>query len=96
MTRTAHTECKAGAAVLLHGYAPATVLRIYREAGKHGALMAECRITMRRKAGPHGYIPGEIVTLHAFHAIPRDCVYTDHGRIAWHNFTIHPGALARH
>ena len=97
-TRKKYTVCRAGAAVRLHGYAPARVLRVAFDDG--GVCMAECKITARGpdwkrgNIGPHGYRPGDIVCVRAFLAVPRDIIrvsrkYT--GRIIWHPFSIKTG-----
>lgn len=95
MTGNKHTVCRKGAAVRLHGYAPAVVWVVYYDGD--GDLWAVCRITGRgpdRKAGrvpgPHGYRTGEVVTVRAADAVPRDRIYTRTGRICWHDFTIEP------
>ncbi len=88
MAKTRHTVCRKGAAVRLHGYAPA---RVERLEFAHGRWMAHCVITARRKVGPQGYRPGERVTVPANEAIPRDIIrisrqYT--GRLVWPAFDI--------
>ena len=96
MKRTRHTECKAGAAVRLHGYAPARVLAVFPRAGESG-LWAECRITARApdwqrgNIGPHGYRSGALVYVRAGEAIPRDIIRISRqslGRLIWPHFTI--------
>lgn len=92
-----HTICKPGAAVRLHGYAPARVREIFREKWT-GQVMAECVITGRspgwrdKQIGPHGYRTGEIVVVHAGEAIPRDCLRVKCGRLWWPVFSIFEGA----
>ena len=83
-----HTVCKQGAAVRLHGYAPARVERIERE--ESGRVVAHCRITARHKRGPHGYTLGERVRVSASEAVPRDCIRTmrGSGRLVWPAFSV--------
>ena len=85
-----HEVCQAGAAVLLHGYMPAVVLKIERD--EDGRLCADCRVTVRRRGlGPHGYTPGELVNVRAADAIPRDLVHVSRhrtGALVWNNFSI--------
>lgn len=95
MTMSRHTVCRKGAAVRLHGYAPARVERLELV---HGRWMAHCVITARRKVGPQGYRPGERVTVPASEAIPRDIIrisrkYT--GRLVWPAFDIDVTEKAR-
>ncbi len=81
MARARHTVCKAGAAVRLHGYAPARVLHLEAD-NRFSApfAWAHCVITARGpdwsagRIGPHGYRPGERVTVRACEAVPRDIV----------------------
>lgn len=94
MTGNKHTVCRKGAAVRLHGYAPAVVLSVDRD-GQTGTIWATCRITGRgsdRKAGrvpgPHGYRTGEIVTVWVHDAPPRDRVFRRGGRIGWRSFDV--------
>ena len=69
-----HLTCKAGAAVRLHLYMPARVVRVWRDA-LFDCLRADCIVTVRRAGvGPHGYRPGEHVTVRASEAVPRDCI----------------------
>lgn len=86
-----HVTCKPGAAVRLHGYMPARVESL--EMCKDWTLpvaMANCVITARREYGPHGYKPGERVTVYAYQAVPRDLVRTARGsgRLYWSGFDI--------
>lgn len=102
MTRARHTVCKVGAAVRLHGYAPARVLYLERvHVGpdySHGVWYAECAITARGpnwhagRVGPHGYRPGERVTVRATQAVPRDIIRTKGGGALWwpHGFEVQP------
>lgn len=87
--RARHTVCKPGAAVRIHGYAPARVLRLEQVHG--GPWLAHCIITAREKIGPHGYQPGERVTVPANDAIPRDIIRISRqspGRLIWPAFDI--------
>lgn len=88
--RARHIECKRGAAVRLHGYAPAQVRAVY-VAAHDGATYAECVITARDKRGPHGYRPGERVHVRASAAVPRDIIRTARGsgRLYWPSFAVH-------
>lgn len=101
--RRRHTACKAGAAVRLHGYAPARVLFLECEhVGpdySRGTWYAECVITGRGpdwkagNIGPHGYRPGERVRVLAFHAVPRDIIRISRqspGRLVWPPFDVGP------
>lgn len=96
MTRTRHTVCKAGAAVRLHGYAPARVLFLEHERTgpdySAGTWLAHCVITARREIGPHGYRPGERVTVRACEAVPRDVIRVARGsgRLWWPAFEVTP------
>lgn len=93
MSRNKHTVCKAGAAVRIHGYAPARVLRL--EQVRDGTWLAHCIITARRKIGPHGYRPGERVTVPASDAVPRDIIRisrTFTGRLIWSAFNVEGGS----
>jgi hypothetical protein len=85
-----HTICRPGAAVRLHGYMPAVVLAI--RADGDGALVADVRVTVRRAGiGPHGYRPGELTTVRACHAIPRDIIRISRqhmGAFYWPSFAI--------
>lgn len=101
--RARHTVCKAGAAVRIHGYAPARVLFLEYERRapdySHGTWYAHCVITARGpdwKAGligPHGYRPGDRVTVRACNAVPRDLVRVARGsgRLWWPNFGVESG-----
>lgn len=96
--RVRHTVCKPGAAVRIHGYAPARVVRLeYERMGpdySRGRWWAHCIITARGKIGPHGYRPGERVTVPASDAIPRDIIRISRqspGRLVWPAFTIEEG-----
>lgn len=104
MTRRKHRTCKPGAAVRLHGYAPARVLFLeYERTGpdySRGTWYAECIITARGpdwkagNIGPHGYRPGERVRVLAYHAVPRDIIHISRqsfGSIVWPHFDIGPG-----
>lgn len=99
--RRRHTVCKRGAAVRLHGYAPARVLYIEREHTApnydHSIAWAECVITARGpgwkagRIGPHGYRPGETVRVRACEAIPRDLIRTRRdgsGHLYWPAFEV--------
>jgi len=95
-TRKRHTVCKAGAAVRLHGYAPARVLAVFVRAGESG-VWAECRITARGpdwkagQVGPHGYRPGQLVYVRAGDAVPRDIIRVSRqrmGALVWPSFDI--------
>jgi len=86
-----HLVCKKGAAVRLDGFKAAKVLAIYHDDGK---IYAQCRITCRK---PRDYSPyptqGNIVTVRASQAVPRDCVYISRqsmGAIKWHGFSVLP------
>ena len=108
MTRR-HTVCKAGAAVRLHGYAPARVLYLEHERRgpdySRGTWVAHCVITARGpdwtagRIGPHGYRPGERVTVRACEAVPRDLVRVkpgSGGALWWpHGFEISPYPVER-
>lgn len=91
--RKHHTVCKVGAAVRLHGYAPARVLHLENSAGTR---LAHCVITARGtdwkagRIGPHGYRPGERVTVRACRAVPRDVIRTARGsgRLWWPAFDV--------
>lgn len=94
--RNRHIECKAGAAVRLHGYVPARVLAVFPRAGESG-LTAECRVTARGadwkagNIGPHGYRPGQVVYVRVAEAIPRDIIRVSRqsfGRLVWPHFTV--------
>lgn len=87
-----HYECKKGAAVRLHGYAPARVTAVY-VAAHDDKLYAECVVTGRNwrgQIGPHGYRSGQRVNVRACEAVPRDVIRTQRGsgRIVWDHFTI--------
>src|SRR5690606_4328411 len=96
------TECTPGAAVRLHGYTPAIVLSLdFERSGpdySRGTWLAECRITGRGpdwkagRIGPHGYRTGEVVTVRASEAVPRDIIRTARGsgRLYWPPFDITP------
>lgn len=97
--RRKHRACKPGAAVRLHGYAPARVARVYVDAD--GRTRADCVITARGpdwkagNIGPHGYRPGERVDVRACEAVPRDIITISRqspGRIVWPHFDIDPNA----
>lgn len=93
MTRARHTVCKVGAAVRLHGYAPARVIALeYQQDYSRGEWHADCVITARRKVGPHGYQPGERVTVPAYAAVPRDTIRTlrGSGRLTWPAVEVQP------
>lgn len=96
-----HTICKPGAAVRLHGYAPARVDSIEVDARfpaseERPDVLAHCTITARGadwragNIGPHGYKPGERVTVRASHAVPRDLVRVERGSgcLRWPAFDI--------
>ena len=84
-----HTTCKPGAAVMLNGYCPAKVLRIFRERSLETInVMAEVQVTADSKAGPEGYTPGETLTINAQLAVPRDCVQQTMTQIGWSAFPI--------
>lgn len=94
--RRRHTVCERGAAVRLHGYAPARVLSVFR-AAPGGRVMVECEITARGpdwkagRIGPHGYRTGQTVTEYARHAIPRDIIRISRqrcGALWWPAFDI--------
>lgn len=96
--RRVHRECKPGAAVRLHGYAPARVARVYVDAD--GRTRADCVITARGpdwkagRIGPHGYRPGERVDVRACEAVPRDIIRISRqspGRIIWGAFNVQTG-----
>ena len=102
--RRKHTECAKGAAVRLHGYAPARVLFLECEhVGpdySRGTWYAECVITGRGpdwkagNIGPHGYRTGERVRVLAFHAVPRDIIRISRqspGRLVWPQFNVRTG-----
>jgi hypothetical protein len=96
-----HTVCKAGAAVRLHGYAPARVLFLEHERTgpdySIGSWLAHCVITGRGpdwkagRIGPHGYRAGETVTVRVHDAVPRDIIRQSRkycGALRWPHFTI--------
>lgn len=102
--RARHTVCKAGAAVRLHGYAPARILYLEHERRgpdySRGTWLAHCIITARGpdwkagRIGPHGYRAGERVTVPASDAVPRDIIRISRqspGRLVWSAFTIEDG-----
>lgn len=110
MNRARHTVCKAGAAVRLHGYAPARVERVEIDArfpasAARPVILAHCVITARGpdwsagRIGPHGYRPGERVTVRACEAVPRDIVRVkpgSGGALWWpHGFAVVPCAVER-
>lgn len=95
MSRARHTVCKAGAAVRLHGYAPARVDWIERD--EDGRVSAHCIVTGRGpdwragNIGPHGYRTGERVTVRASEAVPRDIIRISRqspGRLVWPVFSV--------
>lgn len=87
-----HTTCKPGAAVMLNGYCPAKVLRIFRERSVETInVMAQVQVTADTKVGPEGYTPGEILTIDAQLAVPRDCVQQTMTQLGWSSFTIEAG-----
>lgn len=101
MSRARHDVCKPGAAVRLHGYAPARVE--YLETvytGPHydrGTVYAHCIVTGRGpnrsagRIGPHGYRPGERVTVRACEAVPRDIIRVSRqhtGALTWPAFDV--------
>lgn len=98
--RRRHTVCERGAAVRLHGYAPARVLYLEHERRgpdySSGTWMAHCVITARGpdwsagRIGPHGYRPGEAVTVRACEAVPRDLIRVARGsgRLWWPPFDV--------
>lgn len=100
--RVRHTVCKVGAAVRLHGYAPARVVALeYERTGpdySRGVWYAECVITARGpdwragRIGPHGYRPGERVTVRAGEAVPRDTIRVARGsgRLTWGPVEVQP------
>lgn len=100
LPRVRHTVCKAGAAVRLHGYAPARVLYLEHERigpdYSRGTWRAHCVITARGpdwsagRIGPHGYRPGERVTVRACEAVPRDLIRVARGsgRLWWPGFDV--------
>lgn len=95
MSRARHTACKPGAAVRLHGYAPARVVSLEHERTgpdwSDGTWYADCIITARDKRGPHGYRPGERVRVLASAAVPRDIIRRSRqspGRLWWPTFAI--------
>ena len=93
-----HTVCKAGAAVRLHGYAPARVLSLeYAPDYSMGSWLAHCVITGRGpdwkagRIGPHGYRTGEKVTVRIHDAVPRDIIRQSRkysGALRWPSFSI--------
>ena len=96
-----HTTCKPGAAVRLHGYAPARVDSIevdtsFPASAERPDVLAHCTITARSpdwkagNIGPHGYRTGERVTVRAVEAVPRDLVRVARGsgRLWWPAFAI--------
>ena len=106
LPRVRHTVCKAGAAVRLHGYAPARVERVEIDARFSPPFTwAHCVITARGpdwsagRIGPHGYRPGERVTVRACEAVPRDIVRVkpgSGGALWWpHGFAVVPCAVER-
>ena len=85
-----HYICKPGAAVRLHGYMPARVVAVRREDWT-GRIVADCVVTVRRAGiGPHGYRPGDEVTVLGSHAVPRDCIRVERGsgRLMWPVFAV--------
>lgn len=101
MNALRHTVCKTGAAVRLHGYAPARVERVEIDArfpasAARPDVLAHCVITARGpdwsagRIGPHGYRPGERVTVHACEAVPRDVIRVARGsgRLWWPGFDV--------
>lgn len=88
--RKRHTVCKPGAAVRLHGYMAARVLVVWDHEWL-GCRVADCIITARKSIGPHGYSPGQLVTVRVSEAVPRDCIYISRqsfGRLAWRSFRV--------
>lgn len=96
-----HTICRPGAAVRLHGYAPARVDSVEVDARfpaseERPDVLAHCTITARGadwkagNIGPHGYKPGERVTVRVHDAVPRDLVRVERGsgRLRWPAFDI--------
>lgn len=96
-----HDVCKAGAAVRLHGYAPARVLFLEHERRgpdySSGTWMAHCIVTGRGpdwkagRIGPHGYRTGERVTVRASEAVPRDLIRVSRqrtGALVWPVFSV--------
>lgn len=105
LPRVRHTVCKAGAAVRLHGYAPARVERVEIDASfpasaARPVTLAHCVITARGpdwsagRIGPHGYRPGERVTVRACEAVPRDLIRVARGsgRLWWPGFAVERAA----
>lgn len=88
-----HTTCRIGAAVRLHGYAPARVLAFHRVHVSDFApyWTVDCLITTRSKIGPHGYRPREVVNVRAHDAVPRDIIRVSRqhpGALYWPSFAI--------
>lgn len=93
-----HDVCKAGAAVRLHGYAPARVVSIETDARFSPPFTwAHCIVTGRGpdwkagRIGPHGYRTGERVTVRASEAVPRDVIRVSRqrmGAIVWPVFSV--------
>lgn len=91
--RPRHVACKVGAAVRLHGYCAARVVGIEREytyGATRPTVYAHCIVTARHRVGPHGYRPGDAVTVHACYAVPRDLIRVKRGsgRLYWPRFTV--------
>lgn len=95
MSRARHDVCKPGAAVRLHGYAPARVDRIERD--EDGRVYAHCIVTGRGpdwqagRIGPHGYRTGERVAVRASEAVPRDIIRVSRqrmGALVWPVFSV--------
>ena len=90
-----HNVLKVGTAVRLHGYCAARVESFeYEDTHPYhegrGTWYAHCRVTARRKVGPHGYRPGETVTVRVHDAVPRDLIRIARGigKLCWPTFTI--------